>query len=58
VDRRRPKGRVRLGSGDTEAALRPKLEGRPQEVLPFEKRGIASWSSPELEARIASILKK
>ncbi len=43
---------------DTKAALRPKLEGRPREVAAFEERGLASWSSPELKARIASILKK
>lgn len=43
---------------DTKLALRPKLAGRPQEVAAFEERGIASWSSPELKARIAAILKK
>lgn len=42
----------------TKRALRPALTATPGDLAAFDKQGLASWTSQELKAKIATILRR
>ena len=40
----------------TKRALRPALTATPGDLADFDKQGLPSWTSPQLKAKIATIL--